>query len=281
MENVKEEKAAVAVAQVAEKDVVSSTEYLVSNEDLELAIKNAERRTQLMAKVKALAITQTNSHDWVDMQGKPYLQASGAEKIGRFFGVSWRLLGKPTKEISQDEKGTYYVYSCKGEFFFGAKSIEVLGTCSQRDKFFGRDKNTETGFKSASEVDETNIIKKSVTNCIAKGVTTILGIRNLTWEEINKGGISQEQAAKVTYASGGAGGGKISDAQNKRLFAIAKEVGIPNNTVTDYLKKHYKIESSKDINRKDYEDICKWIEGYKNENTVATGNVAEDKEISL
>lgn len=234
---------------------------MVTEEDLENAIKKAERMETLVRKIKTLAIKQTNSNDWVDMQGKPYLQSSGAEKIARMFGISWRICeGYPKKETMQDEKGSYYMYTYKGEFTMGGKSIEIIGTCSQRDKFFGKDKNAENGLKPASEIDETNIIKKANTNMIARGITTILGIRNLTWDEIKNGGVDQKKTNKVTYASGGAGGGKISEAQAKRLFAIMKSSGMKEEDLKAYLKKTYKVESSKDINRSDYEAICAYVQ---------------------
>lgn len=239
--------------------VIDNTNEMATAEDLELAVKKAERTIELVNKIKTLVFKLTNNNDWVDMQGKPYLQSSGAEKVARPFGVSWTL-EKPIKETISDEKGTYYMYSCKGQFTLGGKTIEVIGTCSQKDKFFGRDKNSKTGLKLASEIDETNIIKKSTTNCIAKGIATILGIRNLKWEELEAAGIHKDKSAKVTYATGGAGGGKISDAQAKRLFAIIKSVGMKEEDLKKYLKTKYKVEHSKEINRSDYEEICAWVQ---------------------
>lgn len=240
---------------------VTATQPVATTEDLEYAIKTAEKTMELVKKIKILAIKQTNKHDWVDMQGKPYLQSSGAEKIARLFGISWKICeGYPKREDKQDEKGSYYIYAYKGEFTMGGKSIEVIGTCSQRDKFFGKDKNTETGFKNAADVDITNIMKKANTNMINRGITTLLGIRNLTWEEVENGGVEQQKTAKVTYAQGGAGGGKISPAQANRLYAIAKQNNVSNETMSKYLKTNFKIDNSKEINKTDYERICKWVE---------------------
>lgn len=242
-----------------ELETVEQNNVLATTEDLENAIKQAERREELVRKIKILAIKQTNKNDFVDMGGKPYLQASGAEKIARLFGISWKICeGYPKKETITDEKGTYYMYTYKGEFTMGGKSIEIIGTCSQKDKFLGTQGNKE---RPASEIDETNIIKKANTNMIARGITTILGIRNLTWDEVNQGGVEQKQTSKVTYATGGAGGGKISDAQAKRLFAIMKSSGMPEEQLKKYLKEKYKVESSKEINRSDYEAICAYVQG--------------------
>lgn len=240
---------------------VLAKQPVATKEDLAFAVKTAQETMELVKQIKILAIKQTNKHDWVDMQGKPYLQSSGAEKIARLFGISWKICeGYPKREDKQDDKGAYYIYSYKGEFTMGGKSIEVIGTCSQRDKFFGKDKNSETGFKAASDVDITNIMKKANTNMINRGITTLLGIRNLTWEEVKQGGVDSTQTAKVTYAQGGAGGGKISEAQAKRLYALAKTNNVANDVMQKYLKDNYKIDNSKEIDKKDYEKICNWVE---------------------
>lgn len=172
---------------------------IVNESDLELALKVAERNERLARKIKLLAIKQTNPIDWVDQGGKPYLQASGAEKIARLFGISWRICeGYPKREIQTDENGTYYIYTCQGEFEMGGKTIEVLGTCSQRDKFFGY-KGGE--LKAESEIDVCNIMRKSVTNMEVNGITRMLGIRNLTWEEVKEGGVEQKKTNSVSYKS--------------------------------------------------------------------------------
>ena len=237
---------------------VLAKQPVATKEDLAFAIKTAQETMELVKQIKLLAIKQTNKHDWVDMQGKPYLQSSGAEKIARLFGISWKII-EHKREDKQDDKGAYYIYVYKGEFTMGGKTIEVIGTCSQRDRFFGKDKNSETGFKAASDVDITNVMKKANTNMINRGITTLLGIRNLTWEEVKQGGVDSSQTTKVTYAQGGAGGGKISDAQAKRLYAMAKENNVSNEAMSKYLKTNFKIDNSKEINKTDYERICNWV----------------------
>ena len=181
----------------AQPSILTPAAPVVTESDLENALKVAERNERLAQKIKILAIKQTNPKDWVDQDGKPYLQSPGAEKVARLFGISWRLCeGYPKKETLKDEAGTYYLYTCKGEFEMGGKTVEVIGTCSQRDKFFGR-KGGE--LKAESEIDITNIIRKAVTNMEVNGITRLLGIRNLTWDEINEAGIKQENSNAVNY----------------------------------------------------------------------------------
>lgn len=221
-------------------------------------IASAERRISQIDKIVTLTLKRTNEHDWVDMQGKPYLTASGAEKIARLFGMSWKL-EQPNKIQSSDEKGTFYFYEVAGIFSLAGKNdiIEAIGTCSSKDQFFAK---VGGQFRPLSEIDETNILKAAISNCIANGITKLLGIRNLTWEQVKAGGISQDKVASVKYANGGAGGGLISEPQRKRLYALCKKGNKTDECVKAYLLKAYKYTSSKEIERKVYDDICQWAE---------------------
>jgi len=230
-------------------------------------IASADKRQAQMERIVTLSIKRTNVNDWVDQNGKPYLTCSGAEKIARLFGVSWKVL-KSEKVISADEKGQFYYFEFTGEFTLGRDRVETIGTCSSKDQFFAKHKvkNQETGemestLKPLSEVDETNIRKAAYSNMVSNGITRLLGIRNLTWDQVKAGGIDASKTAKVTYASGGAGGGLISDAQRNRLFAIIKKSGKTEEQLKDYLFENFKIESTKEIGWKEYKTICEWAEG--------------------
>ena len=217
----------------------------------------ANRRIAQLDKIVKLSISRTNQHDWVDQGGKPYLTCSGAEKIARLFGVCWKDV-QSEKVISSDETGQFYFYEVAGTFTLGQDSIRAVGTCSQKDQFFAK---AGGEIKPLSEIDETNIRKAAYSNMVVNGITRILGIRNLTWEEVRAGGIDPNKASKVSYAKGGNGGGKISEAQAKRLFAILKQSGKSEEDLKQYLLDSYKIENTKDIDKKDYETICNWVEG--------------------
>lgn len=233
-------------------------------------IASAERRIAGLQKVINIALKITNENDWVDQQGKPYLQGSGAEKVARLFGVSWKDL-KTEKIRTEDENGPFYYYRTEGVFCLRADSIVAVGTCSSKDQFFAK-RGGE--FLPLSQVDETNVMKASYTNCVVNGITRLLGLRNLTWDQVRMGGVNKDKVAGVKYANGGAGGGKISEAQGKRLFAIAMsgaakdEAKGREDELRKFLKEKYHIEHSKDIDRKDYEAICAWADKMAAERTV-------------
>lgn len=168
-----------------------------SEGELEDALQIIESRNALFARVMRAAIKATSPSDWIDQQGKPYLQSSGAEKIARRFGV--RIFDVVIeRENITDDNGPYYLYTVTGKAALGSgnESIETIGTCSSRDKFFGR-KNGEN--KPMQDVDMGNVKKKAYTNFMGNAITRLLGVRNLTWEELADHGICKDGKASVNY----------------------------------------------------------------------------------
>lgn len=164
---------------------------------LQDALEIMERRQALFQRVMEVAIRATNQGDWVNQDGKPYLQASGAEKVARRFGVRIYDVEIERENIT-DENGAYYLYTVMGKAALGSgnESIEAIGTCSSRDKFFGR-KNGQN--KPTQDVDISNIKRKAYTNFMGNAITRLLGIRNLTWEALAKFGITKNGAPAVEH----------------------------------------------------------------------------------
>ena len=179
--------------------VVQDSQMVVS-QDYDHALANFERREALFKKVLQVAISATTPKDWVNQDGKPYLQSSGAERVAMRFGVVISDINQ-VKEDYTDAKGTYYVIKTTGRASFGQGEITAIVTCSSRDKFFGRARGE---LKALEDVDMANIMKKSYTNFTVNAITRLLGIRNLTWEELAKYGIRQEGSNQVSYKKQGA-----------------------------------------------------------------------------
>jgi hypothetical protein len=168
--------------------------------------EQAEKRIEAMHKIKRMALKLTNPHDWVDENGKPYLQASGAEKVARLFGVSWRIF-EPERESIE---GGHFTYTYHGEFSLAGASIEAIGTRSSKDPFFKKYEWKGEGEKRtrvelpASEIDPGDVKKSAYTNLLGNGITRLLGIRNLTYEDLKQyAGINKEQIPSVEYKKGG------------------------------------------------------------------------------
>lgn len=185
-------------------DIMVGTDVpAIADDNLIRIAEQAEKRIDAMQKIKRVALKMTNHRDWVDEAGKPYLQGSGCEKVGRLFGVSWRI-DEPKVEPGE---GGHYTYTYVGDFSLGGATIQVIGTRSSADPFFKKYKyiNNEKVELPVSEIDRGDVKKAAYTNLLVNGITRLLGIRNLTWEDLEEfAGITQAQVTGVTYKKKGA-----------------------------------------------------------------------------
>ena len=183
----------------------------------------AEKRIEAITKIKRISLKSTNRHDWVDQGGKPYLQVSGAEKIARMFGISWRI-SEPIKETIE---GGHFSFTYKGYFSLAGATIEAIGTRSSKDGFFKK-YGYENGQKQelpASEIDAGDVKKSAYTNCIGNGITRLLGIRNLTYEDLKEfSGITPEQLGKVDYKKKGKADAGIQEEAVQKVISRISDV---------------------------------------------------------
>lgn len=173
--------------------VVALAPVGLADDQLIAVAEAAERRIEAVNKIKRLALRVTNERDWRDQGGNPYCQVSGNEKVARLFGVSWRL-DEPIRENHEDG---HFSYSFKGYFSMGTAEIEVIGTRSSKDPFFSGSKDRPI---PPSEIDSNDVKKGAMTNCLGNGISRLLGIRNLTWDDLKEAGIDREKIGKVKYA---------------------------------------------------------------------------------
>ena len=195
----------------------------ITDDTLISLAEQAEKRIDAMNKIKRVAIKLTNKHDWTDQGGKPYLQVSGAEKIARMFGISWRI-SEPIKETME---GGHFSFTYKGYFSLAGATIEAIGTRSSKDGFFKK-YGYENGQKQelpASEIDAGDVKKSAYTNCIGNGITRLLGIRNLTYEDLKEfSGIIPEQLGKVDYKKKGKADAGIQEESVQKVISRISDV---------------------------------------------------------
>lgn len=232
-----------------ELTTVEETLPAIADDTLLAVAAQAEKRVEAMAKIKRMALRLTNPHDWVDQNGRPYLQASGAEKVGRLFGISWRI----SEPIMENLDGGHFSYTYTGEFSLGGATIEAVGTRSSKDGFFKKyqwDDGKRTELPS-SEIDRGDVKKSAYTNLLGNGITRLLGIRNLTYDDLREfAGISRDQVTSVEYKKGGKpktaegkptskppeDNGMATEAQGKAIYGILAKMG-----VNDQLARHERI----------------------------------------
>jgi len=240
-------------------NVIAADVPAIADDQLLAIADQAEKRIDAVKKIKSIVLRLTNAHDWVDQNGKPYLQASGGEKVARVFGISWRI----DEPVYDSLDGGHFAYSYKGYFTLGGTTIEAIGTRSSKDGFFKKygpkDENGKKAELPPSEIDKGDVKKAAYTNLIGNGITRLLGIRNLTYDELREGKIDVDKITKVDYGTSKTERtGKITDAQRKRFYAIAKGSGYSDDEIKAYMKETLGIETSNDIQASRYDEACKW-----------------------
>jgi hypothetical protein len=193
---------------------------IASDKLIEIAEK-AEKRIEAVKKIKQTALKVTNEADWVDENGRPYLQVSGSEKIARLFDISWKIDG-PQYDFSEDG---HYICTWKGTFSIGNVSIEAIGSRSSRDGFFKR-YGYEDGKKQElppSTIEKNDVEKAAYTNLLGNGITRLLGIRNMSYDDLAAVGLDISKIRKVEYKRKG-----------KPAVSMPQEINaIPENDKTD------------------------------------------------
>jgi len=185
---------------------VESAVQLVDPKSMNAVIAGAEKYIEFHDRLRKLAIKATNAKDWVNEGDNPYLQATGATKVAKIFGVS--MPENPTiirEKISDESDEDYYMYTVSGIVEWRDMKQPNIGTCSTRDSFFGTRKGK---FLPLSEVDLTNIKRKAYTNFLNRAIKNLLGL-SYTWEEIetmSEGKITKALCTGHSYSSGTKGG---------------------------------------------------------------------------
>ena len=220
-------------------DVVSDVPAIADNTLIQLA-EQAEKRIDAMMKIKRMALKMTNRHDWTDQNGKPYMQVSGAEKVARLYGISWQI-DEPVKEF---EDGGHFSFTYKGYFSLAGATIEAIGTRSSKDGFFKK-YSWEGGVKTdlpPSAIDAGDVKKAAYTNLLGNGISRILGLRNLSYDDLQEfAGITKEMITKVDYKTKGQKTDKeiSSDGADVAQFcpsSVAKREGVNEKTKKPWTK---------------------------------------------
>lgn len=173
-------------------------------DSLERQIAIADKYFELHDHIRKRAISLTDRFDWIDQEGKPYLQETGTAKIAMAFNVG-QSEATCQKEKETDDRGDYITYSWTTILTWNNRSMSCIGTSSTRDKFFGRKDGKDLPL---SEIDLMNVKKKGWTNLMNRGIKNLLGL-TFTWEDIEKyseGKIKKENCTSVTRTAGGRGG---------------------------------------------------------------------------
>jgi hypothetical protein len=233
---------------VPEPDFVKGSEMDV----LEEVIARSEKRLETIKKIKQVSLSITNEDDWVIINNIPYLQASGAEKIARLFGISWSNFSYSVEHLDDG----HLLVICEGDFFMETRReklcIQAIGVRSSKDAFFSRG-----GKLSAKDVDMPSLYKAAYTNCLANGIKRILGLRNLTVEDLKVAGLKVEKIKRITY-----GKEEKKEERKNEVWDKIRELG--------YTKEEIKrIQQEKKF--KSADELYEYLKSLKDHKENATG----------
>lgn len=206
-----------------ENELVAQVEVPAIGDSTLLALaEQAEKRVMALNKIKRAALMATNARDWTDQAGNPYLQVSGSEKVARVFGIAWKI-DEPT--LDTEESG-HFAYTYKGYFTVAGATIEAIGTRSSKDGFFKKYAGSGDDRKELppSEIDKGDLKKAAYTNCIGNGITRLLGLRNLTWEDLKEAGITKDSVGRVDYKKNGKTASGIASEGSLKVTAGVTDV---------------------------------------------------------
>lgn len=229
------------------------------------------------------AVSATHSGQWVNMGGKPFPTAPAAEVMARRCRLK---VGSPVYVLEklEDEKGHYYMYSCEltASLPGSIDELTATGTCNSRDQFFSRKHGADV---PQSEIDPGNIKKSAYSNALMNAVTKLLGVRNLSWQQLAECGIKRSDMASVEFdgkdgerkaateaqtrtekresqpqTTPPANSKKITEAQGKYYHVALKKAGLKADDVKATLTATYGIENIADLPIAQFNDALKWIE---------------------
>ena len=183
-----------------ERGLVSvSDAEMVAFEKPEDVISIAQKRVKWMDELVSMSLSRLRPGDIVSLEGRPYINADGCYKIARLFGMKIKYAGLPQKVDAQDKKGAYFyfIHAATISLPNAMDSVDVIGNCSSRDPFFGKAAGV---WRQLEDVDVLDIMQKAQTNTDRKGIAKLLGLNNITWDDVAKySKISQADCASFSF----------------------------------------------------------------------------------
>jgi len=164
----------------------------------EQLITLVERQSELWRRLVRAVVATTGNSDWIEFDGKPYLTVGGAMAIVARAGISLTAKKIEWQSEGDDLICRYYVEARLP--IEGRPPIEEVGIASTRDPML-RSRRQDMIEKEGLTVARANrlmadfVQKKAWANAIVRAVTGLLGIRNLTKDELQKMGITPSQAS--------------------------------------------------------------------------------------
>lgn len=145
-------------------------------------LQQAEFAVDAVKKVKALSLRVTNYADWKRLGPNAYLQKSGAMKVARLFGISFKDMKVKREDRRKENGDTVAVFTAEVTAEFNGKEVKEIGVVDSEKQFYASAGHDET--KPFDDRDFTSMQKHAVSNAMGRALKSILGLEGIPWEDI-------------------------------------------------------------------------------------------------
>lgn len=232
-------------------------------------VKQYTDQMESIMMVKTTILKQGTHYGVMPGVNKPFLWQTGADAYCKFFNL---MVGEPIVQTISEPNGnkTFIVkvtiITMKGQHVVGYG----LGLSTTMESKFNAGKNAA---KSRADFYNT-CVKMAYKRAYVSALIKVCNLAILfsqdqdavTPPNSNVPNLDPQSRQQFTNGNKSDGGKPISDAQAKRFYAKAKENGFDTDAKRKTYLKSFGYESSKDIQRPDYEKI---IDGLTNEPSVS------------
>jgi len=189
-------------------------------------VETAGRQVELHSKLLMTALKALKPHDFQDFEGKPYLEGEGAARIMAV--VRGFKVGEAKFKI--ENIAPHYFIECEIPMEWRGQTTVALGDCSTADPFFTGKAGNGGVFKkhldrTGSETMAARLVlgdakKKARENAISRGVSELLGIKGLSWDDLAALGFRRAEAGSSIQFRQGSQGGEIRTLQPSEALTI-------------------------------------------------------------
>lgn len=178
----------------------------------ETAMKKLETLSQVLERMRLVAIQQTYPTDWVihtttDRQTGEvikqvgYLQDSGAERAGKVFGIEVGQVAVERENFPDDGTFAYHLTGPAWSKITGEHIDRCEGSRWSGQKFFQNRLEDDD-----DRVNPVDVRKAAYANLHGRAVRALTGLSAVPLDSLKKAGLDTERCLFVGYASGAKGG---------------------------------------------------------------------------
>jgi hypothetical protein len=209
-------------------------------------VDKAGKQIELRAQLIRTALKAVRPHDFQDFDGKPYLEGEGAARIMAV--VRGFKVGEAKFNIEQIFP--HYFIECQIPIEFMGATTVALGDCSTADPFFCGKAGDGGIFKrhldrTGSDAMAARLVlgdakKKARENALSRGVSELLGLKGLSWKDLEQLGFKRTEAgASIQF-----------DSPPSEAIECSKCGKVINKSVFDYSIKYFNASLCRDCQPK-------------------------------